>query len=59
MNVHIFQHVPFEDIGSIGSWLSAKDACISYTRFFESPELPELRGLDLIKIGRASCRERV
>lgn len=48
MKAHVLQHVPFEGIGSIGSWLSARDARISYSRFFESSSLPELQGLDLI-----------
>lgn len=48
MNVHILQHVPFEDIGSMGSWLDSRGARLSYTRFFENPALPPLTGLDLI-----------
>ena len=48
MKVHILQHVPFEGIGSIGSWLSARGGNISHTRFFESSTLPKLQGLDLI-----------
>lgn len=48
VKVHVLQHVPFESVGSIGPWLSARDANISFTRFFESSALPEPRGLDLI-----------
>jgi GMP synthase-like glutamine amidotransferase len=48
MNVHVLQHVPFEDIGSMASWLNERGAVLSYTRFFEDPTLPKLKGLDLI-----------
>ena len=48
MKVHVLQHVPFEGIGSMGSWLAERDAAISSTRFFENPVLPECSGLDLI-----------
>lgn len=48
MNIQVLQHVPFEDIGSMASWLAARGAKVSYTRFFERPELPRLNGLDLV-----------
>jgi GMP synthase-like glutamine amidotransferase len=48
MNVHILQHVNFEGIGSIMPWLLMRSANISWTRFFESSELPEVGTLDLI-----------
>lgn len=48
MNVHVLQHVPFEGIGSMEAWLREREAAIRYTRFFESAELPELSGLDLV-----------
>jgi len=48
MKAHILQHVPFEDIGSIASWLESRQAAVTYTRFFEHYVLPELKGLDLI-----------
>ncbi len=48
MNVHVLQHVPFEGIGSIESWLLARGACIRYTRFYESWSLPDHAGLDLV-----------
>jgi len=48
MRVHILQHVPFEDIGSIAVWLDAHGADVSYTRFFVDPILPELDKLELI-----------
>ncbi|MCW5559424.1 MAG: gamma-glutamyl-gamma-aminobutyrate hydrolase family protein [Verrucomicrobiae bacterium] len=48
MRVHILQHVPFEGLGSISSWLQSQNATVSATRFFESPSLPELRDFDVL-----------
>ncbi len=48
MRVHVLQHVPFEGLGSIASWLKARGADVSYTRFYEEPILPQLNGLDLV-----------
>jgi GMP synthase-like glutamine amidotransferase len=46
--IHVLQHVPFEGLGSIESWIARRKADVSYTRFFESPVLPGPDGLDLI-----------
>jgi GMP synthase-like glutamine amidotransferase len=48
MKVHVLQHVPFEDIGSMSQWLETHGADVSYTRFFEEPALPQTKDLDLI-----------
>lgn len=48
MNVHILQHVPWEGLGSIRSWLAARRATVHWTRFYESPRLPEIADLDLV-----------
>ena len=48
MKVHVLQHVPFEGIGSIGLWLTARSASVSYTRFYESPVLPAHSAFDLV-----------
>ena len=48
MRVHICQHVPFEGIGSIDPWLKTKEATITYTRFFESVQLPPLNSVEMI-----------
>ncbi|MDD9866699.1 MAG: hypothetical protein OXS32_10145, partial [Verrucomicrobiales bacterium] len=50
MRVHILQHVPFEGIGCMGLWLESRNAEVTYTRFYESPELPNVTGLDLVLI---------
>jgi GMP synthase-like glutamine amidotransferase len=48
MRTHILLHVPFEGLGSIAPWLESRSATISYTRFYESPQLPDLSSMDLI-----------
>ena len=48
MKVRVLQHVPFEGIGSMASWLESHGADVSYTRFFEDPALPQLNGIDLV-----------
>ncbi len=48
MNVHILQHVPFEDIGSMADWLAGRRARLTRTRFFTDPILPPTEGLDLV-----------
>ncbi|MGH8615774.1 MAG: type 1 glutamine amidotransferase [Gammaproteobacteria bacterium] len=48
MRVHVLQHVPFEGLGSIQTWLTAKEANVTTTRFFESPILPDLSAIDVL-----------
>jgi GMP synthase-like glutamine amidotransferase len=48
VRVHIFQHVDFEGIGSIESWLAARYAAVSYSRFFQKTSLPRLVDFDLL-----------
>ncbi len=48
MRAHVLQHVPFEGIGSIASWLEAHGADVSYTRFFEDPALPQPNSRDFV-----------
>jgi len=48
MKVQVLQHVPFEDIGSMGEWLAARRASVGYTRFFADWQLPQPDGLDLV-----------
>ena len=50
MRVHVLQHVSFEGLGSIAAWLEARQASISYTRFFEAHRLPDLDSIDTIVI---------
>jgi GMP synthase-like glutamine amidotransferase len=48
MKAHVLQHLPFEGIGSMASWLSDKEADVGFTRFYESTFLPAVKGLDLV-----------
>lgn len=49
MHVHVLQHVPFEDIGSMAPWLARRGAVLTYTRFHEpGASLPDLAGIDLL-----------
>lgn len=48
MRVHVLQHVPFEGIGCMASWLESRDAEVTYTRFYEVDDLPVVAGFDLI-----------
>jgi GMP synthase-like glutamine amidotransferase len=48
MRAHYLQHVPFEGLGSIGSWLEAAGAEVTATRFYEDAALPPLADVDLL-----------
>lgn len=48
MKAHYFKHVPFEDLGSIRSWLTKAGYTITCTPFFESADLPALQEIDLL-----------
>ncbi len=48
MDVHVLQHVPFEGLGSIASWLADRQAAVSFTRFYEASTLPAIGGTDLV-----------
>ncbi|MCE5211749.1 MAG: gamma-glutamyl-gamma-aminobutyrate hydrolase family protein [Deltaproteobacteria bacterium] len=50
MRAHYLQHVPFEGLGSIEPWLKTAGYEITNTRFFKSPELPDLKTIDLLVI---------
>ena len=44
------QHVPFEGLGSIETWLQSMRADVTVTKFFENPALPDVDDLDLLVI---------
>ncbi len=48
MRVHVLQHVSFEGLGSIASWLGTRGATISYTRLFREHQLPALSVIDML-----------
>jgi GMP synthase-like glutamine amidotransferase len=52
MRVHFFQHVPFEDLGSISHWVEANSHSLSATRFYLNDNLPSVDDIDwLIVMG--------
>lgn len=50
LNIHYFQHVPFEGLGSIEVWAIQNGHHLSSTRFWESDELPKLKEIDWLII---------
>ncbi|HEX2936912.1 MAG TPA: type 1 glutamine amidotransferase [Bacteroidales bacterium] len=50
MHAHCFQHVAFEGMGAIEQWLHRENFTISYTRFFENKELPDIETIDWLII---------
>jgi GMP synthase-like glutamine amidotransferase len=51
MRAHVFQHVPFEGLGSIEPWLHERGAAISWTRWFAADAVaPAVAGLDLLVV---------
>ena len=48
MRAHLLQHVPFEGLGSIHSWLETHGANLTSTRFFEYTSLPSIDEIDLL-----------
>ncbi len=52
MRVHVFQHVPFEGLGAIEPWLAARNAQITWSRFFADAAIPSVRDYEwLIVMG--------
>ena len=50
MNLHCFQHAPFEGLGEIAKWAQARAHSVSYTRFFENPKLPDAAEVDFLVV---------
>jgi GMP synthase-like glutamine amidotransferase len=48
VRVHYLQHVPFEGLGSIQSWLESRSAKVSVTRPFEEVRFPDLAEVDCL-----------
>lgn len=48
MKVQVLQHVPFEGLGSIQTWLADRGAVTQWTRFFETPSLPSVQAVDFL-----------
>ena len=50
MRAHYLQHVPFEGLGSIETWLREAGHTIDSTRFFAAEALPTIDQLDLLVV---------
>lgn len=48
MNIHYFQHVPFEGLGSITDWVNAPGNKVTATRFYEDNRLPFVDICDML-----------
>jgi GMP synthase-like glutamine amidotransferase len=52
LNIHYFQHVEFEGLGSIEEWTSLHSHSLTSTRFFKRFSIPEISDIDwLIVMG--------
>ncbi len=50
MQAHYLQHVPFEGLGSIETWLRKAGYEISCTQFFGKGSLPEIEAIDFLVV---------
>ena len=50
MNIHYFQHVSFESLGSIKYWVNSHGHRLTRTRFYAGDKLPMLESLDWLII---------
>lgn len=48
MNIHYFQHVPFEGLGSITDWVNSPGHKVTATRFYEDNRLPFVDICDML-----------
>ncbi len=48
MNIHYFQHVPFEGLGSIADWVNVPGHKVTATRFYEDNRLPFVDICDML-----------
>lgn len=50
MNIHYFQHVPFEGLGSIEDWVRRGANALGTTRFYRGEPLPPVEDVDLLVV---------
>lgn len=48
LKIHCLQHVSFEGLGCIENWIKENEHSISYTKFYESFQYPDLNKIDWI-----------
>lgn len=50
MNIHYFQHEPFEDLACIENWAKKPGTKITSTNFYEKYTLPDVDDIDMLII---------
>lgn len=50
LNIHYFQHVPFEGLGSIEEWCKENGHALSATQFYDNSSLGDLKKMDWLII---------
>ncbi|MBN2545781.1 MAG: type 1 glutamine amidotransferase [Spirochaetes bacterium] len=50
MKLHYLQHVEFENLSGIQKWADKRKIKISYTKFYQSHEFPDINNIDLLII---------
>jgi GMP synthase-like glutamine amidotransferase len=50
MKIHYFQHVPFEGLGCIQSWITKNNHQLTSTKFYNNEPLPDLNKIDFLII---------
>jgi len=50
MRIHYLQHVPFEGLGSIKSWIVSQGHMLTATRFYKDDTLPKVEEVDWLII---------
>lgn len=50
MNIHYFQHVPFEGLGCIQNWITKNNHELTSTKFYNNESLPDLNKIDFLII---------
>lgn len=48
MNIHYFQHVPYEGLGNLEAWVNKPSHFVTATRFYENDRLPFIDAFDLL-----------
>jgi len=46
--IHTFMHVPFEGLGCIESWTKKNNHKVTFTRFYENHQLPNIDEIDML-----------
>ncbi len=48
--IHCFQHVPFENPGTVAEWIQDRGHALDFTRFFDGELPPTMEGVDLLLV---------